>query len=208
VAARVALVVGEDLMAASGSAWMDESGYDRAEGCSVVLAAVRHSMAGIDELREDLRGLVLGGAGYLHWRDEADERRGLVISVLNAHELKVHVVSADRVARKQKERARSLCLRVLLRSLEAAGVNDLVAETRGSELDLRDHHTLNDARRAGIGVGVTLRHRPKRADPMLWAADASAGLIGAFYAEQGRGSHHWFQQFRPVELHQHHVIVA
>jgi hypothetical protein len=45
-------------------------------------------------------------------------------------------------------------------------------------------------------------------DPMLWAADASAGLIGAFYAEQGRGSHHWFQQFRPFELHQHHVVVA
>jgi hypothetical protein len=198
--------VAEDLVE-SPFAWMDESGYDRADGCSVVLAAVRHSGNGIDLLRDDLRGLLLGEAGFLHWRDEGVERRGLVISVLNSHELKVHVVSADRVARKQKERARSLCFRVLVRSLEAAGVNELLAESRGPELDLRDHHTLNDARRAGIGVGLTLRHGPKRSDPMLWAADASAGLIGAFYAEQGRGSHHWFQQFRPFELHQHHVIV-
>ena len=92
----------EDLLAESPFAWMDESGYDRGEGCSVVLAAVRHSGNGIDLLRDDLRGLLLGEAGFLHWRDEGVERRGLVISVLNSHALKVHVVSADRLRASRK----------------------------------------------------------------------------------------------------------
>jgi hypothetical protein len=192
----------------ASSAWMDESGYDRPEGASVVLAAVRHTQVDIDALREDLNGLLLGASTYLHWRDEGDDRRRLIIEVLNAHQLRVHVVITDRIAQRQKERARSQCLRVLLRSLEDAGVTDLLAESRGPELDRRDHHTFNDARRAGIGLGLTLSHGPKRADPLLWAADAAAGLVGAFYAEQGRGSHHWFQQFRPFELHHHHVNVS
>lgn len=92
-----------------------------------------------------------------------------------------HVVAVSvPVPRRRQERARAVCLTVLVPELHGFGVEQLFLETRTAELNRRDVATFQGARFAlPRGSSFRVDHLPGSAEPLLWVADIVAGVVGA-----------------------------
>ena len=144
----------------------------------------------------------------LHWRDDRDvAHREAILSLVNGCGIDVRATVSHPVTRRGQEAARVLGLRRLLDdlNLDRHGTTDHVIESRWPELDRRDRHNLNAARRDGLRRDLEMRHIDKGDDPMLWVADAAASIIAGFYAEAARGSHVWFHRLQPRTTAIHRV---
>lgn len=163
-------------------AWVDESmhpcGGGLAEGI-YLLAATIAAPAECDRIRWDLRELLIGRNERLHWRDETAERRRQIAAAIGSLELVHTVVVGAPLDEHKQERARRLCMELLLIELDRCGVRQVWVESRKATQNSRDLRMLDAVRNKGvIGAGLHLDFALPKAEPMLWLPDAVAGAVG------------------------------
>ena len=161
-------------------AYVDESEPDvRFSGGLYLLAAALVADHERDAVSAAVAALRLSGQRKLHWRDEGDRRRKLLVAAI-AELPALHVVVFRVAANETAERRRRLCLRTLLCQLDADAVPEVRLESREAKQNARDVQLLG-ALRAQRAVGGNLRmfHSPGPADPLLWVPDVVAGAVGA-----------------------------
>jgi hypothetical protein len=86
------------------------------------------------------------------------------------------------VTPKRQERARRLCLGALADDLVTEGVDDMVIESRQRTQDKADRLLMYRLQQSGRALGLSYSHVNKRAEPLLWAADAIAGAVSMHVA--------------------------
>ena len=157
------------------TAFVDESIRDGPDG-SYVVAAVVLSTSDFDA-RDAARRLLLPGQRRLHWHDEGEDRRTLILERLAELGLECRTYLCALGAGRRQPRARALCLNALLWDLwRQADVDSVVIESRGDRDDRRDRSTIVAAQRS-MRASPTIAYRFERpsVEPMLWWADALAG---------------------------------
>jgi hypothetical protein len=169
---------GPDAPAFRLHAWADESMIDDpGTPASYLMAAVVCDPAICDSVRARLRSLLRRRQQRLHWHDESDARRKLIVSVLADLDLAHLVVVGSPAARTKQERARRLCLQALLHRLDKLGVTSLTLETRGATGDRRDRETVAQLLgRQAMSRELRVRHGAPRTEAMLWTPDVVAGV--------------------------------
>jgi hypothetical protein len=162
-------------------AWVDESmRLSLDDKGAYVLAATVSDPAQADSVRNHLRSLVLPGQSRLHWHDEGDGRRSMIAREVAAHGLVSLVVVGIPVVRAKQERARRLCMQVLLPGLRAIGVHQVWYESRTQGLNQADARMVSALRGKRL-LPHAMRVDPARPieEPMLWVPDAVAGAVNA-----------------------------
>lgn len=157
-------------------AYVDESSLPELR--TYVLVAVVIPTNDLDEVRAKMRELLLR-PGKLHWHTESPaRRRKIVASVAEFDHLNVVVIASPTGT--NQERARRLCLRELLVTLEGLGVTQVWMEARQARLNQGDTKTIGGFRNQRL-IGRALRVdflRPL-GEPALWLPDTIAGAVTA-----------------------------
>jgi hypothetical protein len=134
-------------------------------------------------LERELRALVPKGSHRLHFRpDRQALNRKHLLLIAEAASAGVHGLAAHAVitSARHEGRARVRCLAALATHLSAAGVDEIVIESRQPHRDVEDDRTLLRARQDGaLRPEVLWRHDRPYEEPLLWPADAVAGALGA-----------------------------
>lgn len=168
------------------TAYIDESGRRRADdACVYALAAVLIDDEHHDPVAEALRDLRYGRNQVIHWRDERQERRALIVKALA--ELPIHGIVTVNVYENtaNTERARRFCLRRLLPELADRGVEAAVFEARQENQNHRDRSVVTALRKAReIPTTMTVDWSPPTLPP-LWAADVVAGVVTWWLGGEG-----------------------
>lgn len=163
-------------------AYVDES--IRTDDGVYVLAASTLDEDCVDEVRTALRVLKPRRGRRIHWRDEEHADRLAAVSAIAKLPALQTVIIGTPVDPRRQERARRMCLEKLLFDLDAAGVEQVWLETRGTRADRRDIAAVDRFRaRQIIDQAIRVDHSDPLAECMLWAADIVAGAISA--AEAG-----------------------
>ncbi|MFC8529586.1 hypothetical protein [Nocardia sp. NPDC057227] len=156
---------------------VDESARRRSlEGaCVYTLAAVIVPESALAEVRETMLALRYGRTPRVHWRDERLEHIAKAVAALPMSGVVTVYLHDPEVG---PERARRLCLKVLLRVLSERGVDAICFESRRAEQDARDRALLVTLRKQpGFRREVTVGWTKASDDPALWAADVVAGAL-------------------------------
>lgn len=147
-----------------------------------LLAAVICAAHSVDDLAARMASLKPPSARKLHWR-ELPRRSGLreaAIAALNNLEIASVVVVRHDASNERMERRRRLCMERLVIELDARGVEQIVAESRGPADDRRDvEHFVAMASRGVEGSRIRISHEAGPANAALWAADVIAGAVTA-----------------------------
>lgn len=165
-------------------AYLDESRLRIGDGPENLYLMVAVVVAGVDRLviQDRLRSVRPPGFKRLHFRDDqrAVQRRHVTL-LRELHEQGViHAVEAHaRIPRARREQAgRNRCLSALAGHLAAAGVSELIIESRQEHQDQRDRRILHAGRDNGVvPPDLQWRFGRPKGEPLLWAADAIAGII-------------------------------
>ena len=155
-------------------AFLDESqSHHDLDPDTYVLAASVCAPAMLEPARDVVSGLRLKGQRKLHWRDESDPRRRLIIRTIAEIPLEHVIVVRDGQAGERPERRRRQCMERMLYELDHLAVATATFESRGRPDDRRDRAML-DAMRARKMVNSELRITHQRGDQeaLLWVADA------------------------------------
>lgn len=146
--------------------FVDES---KSKGYTMVAAVVVPSDQ--TALRRDVRALVLPGQRRLHFTNERDSRRRLILATLQSLGVQAHVVHSDH---KHEAAGRAECLRDLVAIAARDGHNRIVLE-RDVSIEHADKKVLYDAvHQLSLRDVVTYTHETAHQEPLLWIADAIA----------------------------------
>src|SRR5690349_17402803 len=101
-------------------AWVDESMHAATDHSPAMylLAATYGDPLGCEPTRDALRGLLLGKAKRLHWRDEDAARQRKIAAAVAGCDVLCTVVVATPLDEKKQERARRKCMERLFFELE------------------------------------------------------------------------------------------
>ena len=169
--------------------YLDEASRTKTGGLLYVVGAAVIIDGDADRARGELRKLLLPRQKYLHWANERDARRRLIIDAVSEIGTLVIAASYFPTTNRRQEAARRDCLTNVAADLCKEGAKELVMETRGEVQDRKDNQTLLDAGHAGLTPDLRYRHQGKLEEPLLWAADAVVGAITAHLS--GAGSEHF-----------------
>ncbi|MFT4187270.1 MAG: hypothetical protein QM621_01655 [Aeromicrobium sp.] len=165
------------------TAWVDESMHDFSPSLGAgfyVLAATVVAREHHGLVRERMLGLVKGRASRLHWRDESSSRRAVIAETIAGLPVEHVVAIGSPLNLHRQERARRLCLEWALSHLDGQGVAEVFVETRQEQLDRRDIKLLDAARsKRWVSSALRMDFLSPQSEPLLWAADAVAGAVGA-----------------------------
>ncbi|MFI6292294.1 hypothetical protein ACIBEJ_11965 [Nonomuraea sp. NPDC050790] len=171
-------------MNAPSSAYVDES--MRVSHGLYVMAAVLVAPSCAATFRAVLRSLLIGKQARLHWRDESDRRRALIVEALAALCPLGIVVVASGLDRRRQERARRKCMETLLWELSGCHAADVVFERRNEVLDARDAELVETLRgRHAMAPRLRARWCSPLEEPLLWMADIVAGVASLNEVGQG-----------------------
>lgn len=164
-------------------AWVDESmhvaGRSLDEGV-YLLAATVADIDHVAEIRDRLRSLLMGKNQRLHWRDESSKRRRTIAATIAEYEIAHTVVIGTPLNQHKQERARRICMELLLMELDRRGVQQVWIESRKTNQDSRDLKMVDAVRsKSLISAALRLDFAQPTAEPMLWIPDAVAGALGA-----------------------------
>ncbi|MQA83586.1 MAG: DUF3800 domain-containing protein [Streptosporangiales bacterium] len=110
-------------------AYVDESMRIRADGSDVfVLAAALIPAGECEEIREEMRQLLLRGQRQLHWRLEGSVRRRKIVKQIASLDVQHRVVVGSPLPPRRQERARRVCLERLLWELDRESVESVWLE--------------------------------------------------------------------------------
>jgi len=167
--------------------FLDESSAHRDQGrqeylvCAALLCA-----SDCDDIREQLRPLLLPGQVKLHWSAESDRRRRAIIDeIVRLGPMNV-VVSHLGVPSKRDERYRRKCLEAVYHEMVTMDVFDLTLESRSSHQDRGDRAHVVALQGQGLDRRLRIGHRRGGDDPLLWIADAVLGAINSAHAGKPR----------------------
>ena len=171
------------------TAYIDESQHVTGVGVYVVAAVVILDDEA-QQIRDQVRSATPRGRRF-HWRTEERRERDNMLNILAAlPPQSVRAYAAQPCPSDKTERARRKCIESLLLDIHGSDVRALVLESRQERNDKRDREVLAHFARIGLVAGeVTYRHERPQAEPLLWAADAVAGVVSA--SRIGRGEHYW-----------------
>ena len=125
-----------------------------------------------------------------HWSTEGPILRTRMLEAVATDTEVAYAVIGQIDGTRGQEAVRYDCMRTLLR-LAGRGADELVVESRERALrnvgqNRTDHRAIVDARHAG-DVSPSLRYRwADKADPLVWAPDAIAGMALAMRREDSR----------------------
>jgi hypothetical protein len=162
---------------------MDESHQDPSpylDAAIYLLAATVAAPEVCESVRDTLGALVAKGKDRLHWHDEVGRSRRLALAEAVADEHLTHIVVVGSPLNPRKpERARRRCLERLMVELCALGVGQIWAESRASADNQRDRAMLGYLRTTRVVPGsLRMDFVTPLAEPMLWAPDIVAGVVG------------------------------
>lgn len=140
-----------------------------------------------DEVREHLRALALPGQVKLHWTDESEARRRMIVERISQLAPITVVVTHVSERLRKNERCRRKCLEVLYHDMAEMQVFDLLLERRSDSQDKRDREHIVALQGQGLDRRVRIAHRRGGDEPLLWIPDILLGAINA--AELGQPSH-------------------
>ena len=129
----------------------------------------------LTRLRKLLRSLLLPGQKEVHFHNEKNDRRKIVLSRLVTCGPLVHVY--QRTCSSKEEHARQECLVAVMVDLTAMGVSRLVLDTR-QERDWHDKQTIR-AVLGGAKETFLYEHVPSSQEQLLWIVDVVAWCYGA-----------------------------
>lgn len=166
------------------TAFVDES-YRHGPGGRYIMAVVVLLAHDVDP-REAARNLLLPGQRRLHWHDEDERRRAVLLDRLVQLGLECRSYFCPLGPALREPRARALCLNAVLWDLWQESVSSLVIESRGEYDDRRDRSTIVAAQKS-MRASPTVAYRFERpsVDPMLWWADVVAGAAAASVSGSG-----------------------
>lgn len=161
-------------------AFLDESSAHRAsDQMEYLICAAIIPETACDEVREQLRSLLLPGQIKFHWTDESPARRREIVSQIVDLGPMSAVVAHLYADRRKNERYRRKCLETLYHELIAMQVYDLTLESRDRKQDGRDVAHLVALRTTGLYPSLHVDHMRGGDEPLLWIADAVLGAINA-----------------------------
>jgi hypothetical protein len=160
-------------------AYVDESeSVQIVDPNTYLLAAALCSVADLDIVRDAMRRLLLKGQRTVHWRDESDKRRHLIIDTVASVPIEHVVVIREGHAGERPERRRRHCLEQLCYELDRRAVTNMIAESRGPADDKRDRDMLDALRARRVVTGpLRLDHLTGPAEALLWLPDAVCGAF-------------------------------
>lgn len=172
----------------SSHAWVDESIYVGPPVGYYVLAAAVATLP-CEEIRDDLRRLLLKNQRRLHWRDESARRQRRIADAVGSADVTAIVVVGAPLSPRRQERARRLCMERLLHELERLAVTQVWLEQRTSSLNARDMQMVIALRRSRtISAGLRVDFAQPVQEPMLWLPDAVAGIVRARRLDTSRAT--------------------
>ena len=143
-----------------------------------VLAAAVCDVSSVAAARAAIIGLQLRGQRKVHWRNEDDKRRQLIIETVASVPLRHVVVVRDGRPGERPERRRRHCLERLLYELDQLAVLTVTFESRGRKDDQRDRVMLDTLRARRVVAGaLRIEHVQGPREAMLWVPDAVCGAI-------------------------------
>ena len=130
----------------------------------------------LTRLRKLLRSLLLPGQKEVHFHNEKNDRRKIVLSRLVACGPLVHVY--QRTCASGEERARQECLVAVVVDLTALGVARMVLDTR-RERDWHDKQTIRAVLGKDAKESFIYEHVVSSLEQLLWIVDVVAWCYGA-----------------------------
>lgn len=140
-----------------------------------------------DDVREELRPLLLPGQVKLHWTDESRRRRSKIIDAIVSLGPMNVVISHVSARQRRTERFRRKCLEALYYEFAAMEVHDVLLESRSVKQDKDDRAHIVALQGQGLYRGIRIQHRRGGDEPLLWIADAVLGAVNS--AESGEPDH-------------------
>lgn len=124
--------------------------------------------------QKEMRGLLAPRQRRLHFVDESDRRRRIILSAIATLETSTVIyVASDR----SQSAARAAILGTMVPDLHRRGVNRLVLDSREG-LDGKDRATIHRAVRLSRIDGFSYVHQHSASEPLLWVPDAVAWAWG------------------------------
>ena len=163
------------------AAYVDESVPDpRLDPGTYLLACAVVDDESSEDLRAELRALLLPGQRKLHWHGEDRARRKQLVDFV-AEVPAAHVIVVRTAGTEHSERRRKLCLGRLLEELQDRGVSTVALAARENKQNQRDLRLLAGLRASRrLGSELRMDHPRGPAEPLLWLPDIAAGALSMF----------------------------
>ncbi len=172
----------------SWNAYVDESVRFGTKPGYYVLAAALVEDSAAAAFREVVAPLAHRPKGF-HWTEADQQRRWTAVeAVRSANALHLVVVGAPMDPARQ-ERARRGCLERLLFELDAAGITQVLLESRTATLNRKDQQVVGGFLARKVIRHVRIKHTAAVNEPLLWVPDIVAGAVGL--DAEGRESKYW-----------------
>ncbi|NYI42515.1 hypothetical protein [Demequina lutea] len=178
-------------------AFVDESAAGRGDDQQeYLICAAIISDGACDEVREQLRSLLLPGQIKFHWTAESPARRRKIVSqIVDLGPMSV-VVTHLHARHKKIERYRRKCLETLYHELISMPVFDVTLESRDRKQDSADREHIVALQSQGLDTRVRIAHLRGGDEPLLWIADTVLGAINAEHL----GDCSFMDELRPTLL--------
>lgn len=135
------------------------------------LAAALLPTAQKSEFRRILSGLRMPGQNRIHFVDERDSRRRLILTAITAFEPAITIVETRT---KNQKVAREDCLKALMSHASLIGVTNITFELDESVLQFDKRILFRESQKVEPHRRVNYAHENPRSEPLLWIPDAVA----------------------------------
>lgn len=163
-------------------AYIDESSAYRPPNRQeyMICAAIIDSQD-LEQVREELRPLLLPGQIKLHWTDERNSRRRKIVETLSGIDSMQVIITHQSEISKRTERHRRKCLEQMYFELSEMHVHNVTLESRQEAQNKRDLAHIVALQGQGQSVNIRLQHVRGGDDPILWIPDAVLGALNSVH---------------------------
>ena len=163
-------------------AYIDESSAYRPPNRQeyMICAAIIDSQD-LEQVREELRPLLLPGQIKLHWTDERNSRRRKIVETLSGIDSMQVIITHQSEISKRTERHRRKCLEQMYFELSEMHVHNVTLESRQEAQNKRDLAHIVALQGQGQSVNIRLQHVRGGDDPILWVPDAVLGALNSVH---------------------------
>lgn len=141
-----------------------------------------------EDIRAELKPLLLPGQIKVHWTDESEKRRQTIVDAIIGLGAMNFVVTHVSERSNKTERFRRKCMERLYFELGAADVWDLTLESRTPPQDKGDRRHIVALQGQGYDRRIRISHARGGDEPLLWIPDA---LLGALNSARGDDPQYW-----------------
>ena len=179
-------------------AYIDESSAYRPPNRQeyMICAAIIDSQD-LEQVREELRPLLLPGQVKLHWTDERNSRRRKIVETLSGIDSMQAIITHQSEVSKRTERHRRKCLEQMYFELSEMHIHNVTLESRQEAQNKRDLAHIVALQGQGQSVNIRLQHVRGGDDPILWVPDAVLGALNSVHLGEEQ---YWEKLYEKVLL--------